>query len=312
MKSVHNKDYDLIVIGESMMEFSSDNDVMDSQSFHKDVGGADLVVAAAAARLGSKVQFVSAVADDQFHNFVRERLATQNIDISRMVTCQKSYNGLYFTSSRCPEQREYLIHHPGTASRHIAPSLIYDDLVENSKIVYASSELQSVSRQTRHTIFKAFYFANSNGIMVAYDPNLRLMRWSFDEARECLWSVLSLVDVIFVSSPEESKALFGYERPIDVIGFLWDRNVGTVVVKTGAGGCMVGYDKKIGTFPQPDAGTFKTPTLVGSAFNGGFLHSIARGQDPFEAALMANSVALYKGIKGYGIDSLPTAADLSS
>jgi sugar/nucleoside kinase (ribokinase family) len=50
--------------------------------------------------------------------------------------------------------------------------------------------------------------------------------------------------------------------------------------------------------------------LVGSAFNGGFLHSIACGFDPFDAAEMANSVALYKGIKGGGIDSLPSTSDI--
>jgi 2-dehydro-3-deoxygluconokinase len=312
MKPVYDKEYDLLVIGESMMELSCDGEVMKSDSFNKDIGGADLVVASAAARLGSKVQLISAIAHDPFHGFMRERLTEQNIDISLVTTCQ-GFNGLYFTSSKYPEHREYLVHHPGTASRHIVPSLILPEYVENSKIVYASSELQSVSRQTRHTIFKAFHFANTNRIMVAYDPNLRLMRWTLDEAKECLWSVLALIDVIFVSSPEETKALFGYERPLDVIGFLWDRGVGTVVVKMGAGGCMVGYDKNIKDFPLPDAGetsSFKTPTLVGSAFNGAFLHSIASGYDPFAAADMANSVALFKGIKGGGIDSLPEIKDL--
>jgi hypothetical protein len=47
-----------------------------------------------------------------------------------------------------------------------------------------------------------------------------------------------------------------------------------------------------------------------SAFNGGFLHCIAKGFDPFAAAEFANSVALFKAIKGGGIDSLPTAEDL--
>ncbi|MDR2577637.1 MAG: PfkB family carbohydrate kinase, partial [Chitinispirillales bacterium] len=265
MKTAHNKEYDLLVIGENFVEFSCDDDVAKSDSFRKDIGGADVVVAAAAARLGSRVRFISAVARDPFHSLIRERLAAQDIDISHVVTCQ-GYNGVYFTSNQHPEQREYLVHHPGTASQHIVPSLIYDDLIENCKIVYASSELQSVSRQTRHAVFRAFHLAHHNHVMVVYDPNLRLMRWSLDEARECLWSVLSLIDVMLISSPEESKALFGYERPLDVIGFLWDRGIDTVVVKMGAGGCMVGYNKEIKVFLQPptsEADAFKTPVLVG-------------------------------------------------
>ncbi|MDR2693471.1 MAG: sugar kinase [Chitinispirillales bacterium] len=314
MISVHNKEYDLLVIGESMVEFTCDEDVVNAGSFKMDIGGADIVVAAAAARLGSKVRLISAIAHDQFHGFIRERLTAQKIDISLVTTCQQSYNGIYITSTRYPEYREYLIHHPGTASKHIIPTLVNQEYLENSKIVYASSELQSVSPQTQRTVFNAFLFAHTNKIMVAYDPNLRLQRWSFEEARMSLWGVLPLVDVFFVSWPEESKALFGYERPLDVIGFLLNRNVGTVVVKMGADGCIVGTERSIKPFPQPACGDgispFKTPALAGSAFNGAFLNCIANGYDPFAAAEFANSVALFKGIKGWGIDSLPTVNDL--
>lgn len=312
MKPIHIRDYDLLVIGECFVEFRCDGDICLNDSYKKDIGGADVVTAATAARLGSGVSFLSSVARDPFHTIIRERLQSQGINIDHVITSQ-GYNGIYFASTRYPEQREYLVHRPGNAAEHITPSMIYDDLIENCKIVYASSELQSVSKAARHTIFKAFHFAHSNDIMVAYDPNLRLQRWSLDDAKECLWGVLPLIDVIFPSSPDETKALFGYERPLDVIGFLWDRGVSIVVVKTGPDGCYVGYDGKVEEIHQekPDE-SIQDYTLIGSAFNGGFLHCIARGFDAFTAARFANSVALYKGLKGGGIDSLPTSDDLKA
>ncbi|MBN2036469.1 MAG: sugar kinase [Chitinispirillaceae bacterium] len=310
MKPTHVRDYDLLVIGECFVEFGCDGDVCLCDSYEKDIGGADLVVAATAARLGSGVSLISAIGRDPFHTLIRERLLAQGINIDHVITSH-GYNGIYFTSSRFPEQREYLVHRPGNVAESITPALIYDDLIDNCKIVYASSELQSVSRSSRHAIFKAFNLAHSNKTMVAYEPNLRLQRWSMDDAKEGLWSVLPLIDVIFPSAPDESKALFGYERPTDVIGFLWDRGVSMVVVKTGANGCIVGYDGKIEEFPQAVSTEQVTSvTLIGSAFAGGFLHSVARGHDPFTAAGFANSVALFKGIKGRGISALPTAADL--
>jgi 2-dehydro-3-deoxygluconokinase len=312
LKPIHVRDYDLLVIGECFVEFRSDNDACRSTTFDKDIGGADITVAATAARLGSGVSLLSSVARDPFHSMIRERLQGQGINIDHVIT-STGYNGIYFTSSKFPDQREYLIHHPGSASQHIVPAMIYDDLIENCKIVYASSELQSVSRPARHSIFKAFHFAHSNDIMVAYDPNLRLQRWSLDDAKESLWSVLPLLDVIFPSSPDESKALFGYERPLDVIGFLWDRGVSIVVVKNGPQGCVIGYDGKIEEFPQESVtDPTKDITLIGSVFAGGFLHCIARGFDPFTAARFANSVALFKSLKGGGIDSLPTHTDLGA
>jgi 2-dehydro-3-deoxygluconokinase len=311
MKPVAVRDFDLLVLGETFVEFRTDGDVAYCDSYAKDVGGADVYVAATATRLGSAVSLVTAIGRDPFQSMIRDSLLSQGVNIDNAITSD-GFNGVYFTSSRQPQAREYLYHHVGSASSKITPNLIYDDLIENAKIVYASSELQSVSKAARHAVFKAFHFAHINDIMVAYDPNLRLHRWSLDDAKESLWSVLPLIDVVFPSAPDESKALFGYERPLDVIGFLWDRGVSIVAVKTGAGGCMVGYDGKIEEFTLDGyEGDAKHMTLIGSAFNGGFLHGIARGYDPFTAAKLANSIALYKGINGDGITSLPTREDLA-
>lgn len=304
-------DYDLLVIGETFLEFQCDGDVCTSDTFIKDIGGADIYVAATAARLGSPVSFVSAIGRDPFHSFIRDRLLSQGINLDHVVTAP-GFNGIYLTSPRYPDAREYLFHRPGNAAESISPALIYDDLIGKSKIIYASSELQSVSKAARHAIFKAFHAAHTSNIMVAYDPNLRLNRWSLDDAKESLWSVLPLIDVIFPSAPDESKALFGYERPLDVIGFLWDRGVSMVVVKNGDEGCMVGYDGQIREFSSPKTDReIKDLTLIGSAFNGAFLNSIARGNDPFAAADFAVKVALLKACNGSGIMSLPSQSDLA-
>jgi 2-dehydro-3-deoxygluconokinase len=311
MKPVAIRDFDLLVIGETFVEFRCEGDIALTDTFQKDIGGADVYVAAAAARLGSSVSLVSSVGRDPFHSMIRDRLLAQSINTDNVINCD-GYNGIYFVSGRSPDAREYLFHHVGNASPRISPSLIYDDLIQNCKIVYASSELQSVSKAARHTIFKAFHQAHISDIMVAYDPNLRLHRWSLDDAKEALWSVLPLIDVILPSAPDESKALFGYERPLDVIGFLWDRGVSIVAVKTGPRGCLVGYDGKVEEFRHDTyEGDASHMALIGSAFNGGFLHAIARGYDPFSAARLANSVALYKGMMGDGITSLPTQENMA-
>ncbi|MBD3347328.1 MAG: hypothetical protein GF401_19910 [Chitinivibrionales bacterium] len=310
MKAMPFRDIDLLVIGEAFVEFRSEREIIHSTEFQKDIGGADIYVASTAAKLGSTVSLISAVGRDPFHSFLRDRILSQGVNIDHVITCN-GYNGIYFCNSRSQDQREYLYHRPGNASEHLSPAMVYDDLVDNSKIVYASSELQSISKAARHTVFKAFHYAHRNDIMVAYDPNLRLQRWSLDDAKEGLWSVLPLIDVIFPSAPDETKALFGYERPLDVIGFLWDRGVSIVVVKNGPQGCMIGYDGKVEEYPQPDAGSsIKDLTLIGSFFNGGFLHRIARGDDPFIAAEFANKVALAKAQKSGGICSVTLHDDL--
>jgi sugar/nucleoside kinase (ribokinase family) len=311
MKPGHLRDFDLLVIGEAYVEMRCEGDISISDSYEKDMGGSDVYVAASAARLGSCVSFISALARDPFHSMLRERLMSEGINIDHVVTCD-GYNGMYFISARNTDEREYLYHLYGTAGHSIGPSMVYDGLLDNCKIVFASSELQAVSKSARHTIFKAFHYAHINDIMVAYDPNLRLHRWTLDDAKESLWSVLPLIDVILPSAPEESKALFGYERPLDVIGFLWDRGVSIVVVKNGSNGCMVGYDGKVEEIMADSVDApFKHVALIGSAFDGAFLHCIARGQDPFTAVRHANSFAYKKGLNGNGIKTLPKTLDLA-
>ena len=99
MKPYHIRDYDLLVIGECLIEFSCDGDITLASEFTRDLGGADIVTAAAAARLGSPVLLVSSVARDPFHGMVRERLNAQGINTDHIVTSH-GYNGLYFTSTR--------------------------------------------------------------------------------------------------------------------------------------------------------------------------------------------------------------------
>ncbi|MBD3239468.1 MAG: hypothetical protein GF331_02710 [Chitinivibrionales bacterium] len=311
MRTPHVTDFDLLVVGETYVELRCRGDIAVADTYSKDIGGADIVTAATAARLGSSVSLISTVGRDPFHGFIRESLVSQGVNIDHVVTTQ-GYNGMYFCSEFHPDEREYLYHRPGSAAHHITPSLVYDDLIDRSRIVYASSELQSVSKSARHAVFKVLHYAHSNDIMAAYDPNLRLQRWSLDDAKEALWGVLPLLDVVFPSAPEETKALFGYERPLDVVGFLWDRGVSIVVVKNGVNGCVVGYDGKVEEIGIDGAGETLDLTLIGSVFNGAFLHAVARGRDPFSAAQLANRVAAYKGRTGGGVSTLPHEDDLAA
>jgi len=97
MKPAHIRDFDLLVVGESFIEFRCDGDVCVADQYDKDIGGADLVVAVAAARLGSSVSLISAIAGDPFHAMIRERLLSHCVNIDHVITCQ-GFNGIYFTS----------------------------------------------------------------------------------------------------------------------------------------------------------------------------------------------------------------------
>ncbi len=299
------REHDLTVLGELFVEFSTDGAINQSESFHQNIGGGETYTAITASRLGSKVRYISTMGRDPFHSHIREKLHDEKINTDHLISTT-GYNGIYFINDQDNDFREYLYHRPGSAATETKKSMIDDQLIKDTKIIYSTSEFQAVSKTARQTVFKAFESAHTHETMVAYDPNIRLHRNSLEDAKEAIWSIFPFVDVMLPSAPQESKALFGYERPVDVIGFLWDRGVHIVAVKNGPNGCMVGYDGKIEEFtiPSPEKPVQYLP-LIGSVFNGAFLHSIANGYDPFTAGELAVEIATEKGMSGLGVGHIP-------
>ncbi|MGM0461221.1 MAG: PfkB family carbohydrate kinase [Fibrobacterota bacterium] len=307
-KPPYLREYDITVLGEIFVEFLSDETtVEDAAVFRRNIGGDVTYMAVTAARQNTKVQYISSIARDPFHSLIRSTLKDEKINTDLLLSVQ-GYNGINILDNThaTRDLREYQYNRPGTATRKIVPEHIDKSIIGNCRILYSSGEFQSISKECRQTLFKAFYTAHTNESMVAYDPNLRLHRWSLEDAREALWSILPFVDVILTSAPEETKALFGYERPVDVIGFLWDRGVNVVVVKNGKNGCMVGYNGKIEEYTLPgEVDNFSHYIHTGSVFNGAFLAEIARGMDPFTAAKNAIKITTQKGVTGNGIIHIP-------
>ncbi|ERP32160.1 PfkB family carbohydrate kinase [Chitinivibrio alkaliphilus] len=307
-KPAHLREYDLTILGELFVEFlAEDAPLADARTFSRSIGGDATYTAVTAARQLAKVQYLSAIGRDPYHALIRSSLKDENINTDLLISVFGN-NGINLidTGVESEDLREYQFNRPGTAAKEITPSLIDKSIITNSRIVYGSGEFQAISKECRQTLFKAFYTGHTNECMVAYDPNLRLHRWSLEDAREALWSILPFVDVLLPSAPQETKALFGYERPVDVIGFLWDRGVNVVVVKNGPAGCMVGYNGKIEEYTcPPTQEKFTAFVHIGSVFNGAFLSSIAKGYDPFHAARDAMQITYEKGASGNGIPHIP-------
>ncbi len=299
------RDFDLLILGELFTEFTSSGSITESNCFVQNMGGSDIYTAVAAARQGAKTGLLSAIARDPFAKRIREQLAEESINTDYVIS-SGGYNGIYFVNDESNDKREYLYNRPGNALHGFSATQIDDSLIASTKIIYSSSEFQSISKGCRQAVFKAFYSAHTNDSMVAYDPNLRLHRQSIEETQEAVWSILPFVDVMLPSAPGETKALFGYERPVDVIGFLFDRGINVVAVKNGENGCMIGYDGRFETFTPSVLDTpVISEALIGSVFNGVFLHAIAAGYDAFSAGEMAVNAASEKGRNGLGYTAIP-------
>lgn len=298
---------DIIVIGECFVEFALDDG---GNITRQGLGGDCLTVAAQAARLGSNVDLVSAIGMDPLSDYIRSECEKENINLS-YTKAAEGYNGIYAVYPDDHELREFAFYRQGCAAREIGSQDIHEDHIKSARIIHASSITQAISSKARKAVFKAFELGHLHNNMISYDPNLRLRLWSLEDAKEAIWGVLPFIDVMFPSAPDETRALFGYERPIDVIGFLWDHGINVVVVKNGDEGCVVGYDGKIEEIPGiPSKGKNLHYANVGSAFCGGFLNAVASGQNPFKAAKIAVQAASFRLSHPGSVDGLAKTGEI--
>ena len=289
---------DIISIGECMVELSSNVGLAYAENLNKYYGGDTISTAVAAARLGSKVGYLTKVGNDLFRDFFLDSWQAENIDIS-YVGMGEGYNGLFFISRQETGKKEILFYRKKSAPTTLSVNDIHEEYISKASIVYSTGLTQSLSESVREAVKKAFSLANKQETTVAYDPNYRTRLWTPEEAREAVDEVIEYVDIIMLNAIHDAEKIYGISSPDKIIKLFWDRGVPMVAVKMGKYGSAIGYNGEINYIPACVYDVYDT-TGAGDAYNGGFLHGIAEGYTPLEAAKLASVVACLQ-IQGLGM-----------
>jgi 2-dehydro-3-deoxygluconokinase len=295
--------FDIISIGECMIELSTNESLIYAEILHKYYGGDTLNAAVAAARLGSKVGYITRVGRDSFQTYLLDSWQAENIDTSN-IKIVEGYNGLYILSIQEESRKEFVFYRKKSASTTLSTDDISEEYIQSANIVYSTGITQSLSASAKGAVKKAFCIAKDKGCLVAYDPNYRERLWDTDEANEAMEEIIDCVDIIMLNNIHDAEWLIDQTSPDKIIKYFWDKGVSTVAVKMGKKGCVIGYNGEISTIPSKEVEPVDS-TGAGDAFNGGFLHGISCGYTPFESARLATIVASEQ-IKGLGaVKSLP-------
>lgn len=145
--------------------------------------------------------------------------------------------------------------------------------------------------------------AKRTGVLVTYDPNLRLKLWPINTARAVITHTFELVDVVFPSM-EDVKALLGPVSPEAAARQILKRGPKIVAIKLGADGCLVVTRDQVVRSP----GFRVTPvdtTGAGDAFDGAFAVGLLEGWAIEETAEFANAVGALTTLKKGAVAPLP-------
>lgn len=294
---------DIVCIGESLMELSTNESLTYAKYLNKYYGGDTISTAVAASRLGSEVGYISRVGNDHFKDFFLDSWQAENIDIS-CVKLVEGFNGLYFIS-RVGKEKEFAYYRKKSAATNLSVDDIPKEYIKSAQIVFSTGITQSLSISAKEAVKKAFALAKENENMVAYDPNFIEILWCKEEANEALNEIIEYVDILLLNLKHDAEKLIDISSAEQVIKRFWDLGVSTVVVKMSSEGYIIGYNGETVSIPCYTQEVVDT-TGTGDAFNGAFLHGISEGYTPFEAARLASIVAGFQA-QGIGaINSIPT------
>ncbi|CAA7401529.1 unnamed protein product [Spirodela intermedia] len=276
--SFDSSNSDVVCFGEMLIDFVptvSGVSLAEAPAFKKAPGGAPANVAVGIARLGGSSAFVGKVGEDEFGYMLANILKENNVNSEGMRFDPGARTALAFVTLRNDGEREFMFYRNPSADMLLQESELDFDIITKAKIFHYGS-ISLITDPCKSAHIAASKAAKEAGVLLSYDPNLRLPLWpSAESAREGILSVWDTADIIKISE-EEISFLTNGEDPYDdaVVRKLFHPNLKLLLVTEGADGCRYyskGFSGRVGGLQVNAVDT----TGAGDAFVAGFLYQLA-------------------------------------
>jgi len=314
---------DIICLGEVLVDmFSTEVGVPleKAPTFLPVPGGAPANVAIGLAKLGVGSALISKIGDDPFGKLLRSVILQNRVDISQLKVDRKSRTTLAFISTREDGERDFCFYRNPGADMMLSAEEISEGFIKTARIFHYGS-ISMISDPSYSATLKALEYAKKYGLVISYDPNVRLSLWkSENQAKQRIIKGLNNSDLVKLNN-DELKFITGISD-----------------VKQGSD-ILLKYGPKIVTVTQGDKGSFfnngrdwsfiesyKVHTVdttgCGDSFTSEilakFVQKIKQGRDPFDLdreemeniLRFANAAGALTATKRGVIPSLPTQEDL--
>lgn len=304
----------VVCFGELLIDFvalETGLTVGEASGFLKAPGGAPANVAVGAARLGHGSAFLGQVGDDPFGHYLEGVLRADQVDTRGLRFSAEARTALAFVSLRADGERSFSFYRNPSADMLMRPEDVATDVIDGQTIFHFGS-ITLIGEPSRSATLAAVEHARSRGLLISYDPNLRMALWQdADAARAGMLAGLEYANIVKMSD-EELEFLTGSQNP----GALWRDGVAIIVVTHGQGGATIYTPRERFLSPGFAVETVDT-TGAGDGFVAGLMHGVltyggdyARHLD--EIARFANAVGALTTTKRGAIPALPTLAEVEA
>lgn len=311
---------DVVTLGELLIDFVptvSGVTLIEAPAFKKAAGGAPANVAAGLAKLGVSCGFFGKVGDDGFGHFLKQTLEEVGVNTNGLIFSSQARTMLAFVSLTAEGEREFLFYRHPSADMLYSPEEVDYAQLKTAKIFHFGS-ISLISEPSRSATLAAIATARENGIIVSYDPNLRLSLWpDAESAKTGMMSVWEFADLIKVSD-DELKFLTGLTDIESAVKNLWTDNLRLMVVTFGKTGCAYFKPEFHGEVPGFQVTPVDT-TGAGDGFVAGLLKGLLTYPQAWEdeaqlrqVCRLANAVGALTTTSRGAIPALPTLEQVNA
>lgn len=309
---------DIITIGESMVMMVADqsDSLQFVTNYSRKIAGAESNVAIGLARIGHSVGWLSALGQDPFGTYIRNTIRGEGVD-----TSQVSFSSDYQTGLLVKELNEIgdplvLYYRRGSAASKITPEALNEDYFANAKLLHVTGIFPALSPSCLDTVFAAIAIAKRQGLLVSFDPNIRLQLWSKDSARETLLQIAGMSDLI-LPGIAEAELLLGTADWERVAAFFHELGNKYVIMKNGPDGAYHSTSNSDGSYEKGYQKGFRVNRVIdtvgaGDGFAVGVLSGLLEGVPLADAVVRGNAIgSLAITVRG-DVEGYPTRGQLDA
>jgi fructokinase len=261
----------IITLGEALIDFIPLDE--NNMSFKKNPGGAPANVAVGLSKLGAKATFVGKVGNDVLGDFLKETLDEKGVNTDSMLLTDEARTGLVFVTLDKSGERSFSFYINPSADTFLSQDDIDPEIFKEHKILHFGS-ISLIHEPARSATKYAVQQAKENGMIISYDPNLRLNLWTDAEsAKAGIVSMLGEADILKISD-EELEFITGRDDvEFGVKQLKEEYNIPLIYVTFGSKGSYYYYKDELEFVPAIKVETVDT-TGAGDAFVSGILYNL--------------------------------------
>lgn len=290
---------EVVALGELLIDFTQNGmSVQGNLLFEANPGGAPCNVLSMLTRLGHSTSFIGKVGDDMFGNRLESVLKELGIGSSNLVKDKEHRTTLAFVHTAPDGDRDFSFYRKPGADIMLTTDDINECEIENCKIFHFGS-LSLTDEPVRSATMYALSAAKRKGILISFDPNVRLPLWkSKKEAIEQIKVGLSYCDILKIAE-EELEMVTGCSTIDEGVEQLRkEYQITLISVTKGKNGSCVFYgETKLNVEPFRQENVVDT-TGAGDTFCACVLHGVLEkgidnlsDHDLYDIAVFANAAA---------------------